>query len=221
MLVLKIENTLARALFDTIVSSTSSALPLASATVNGMLRQVSGKTTDFVDGTNNCQPISAIIPPGAVVAYAGPNIPAGWLFCDGSAVSRTTYANLFAAIGGYYGAGDGSTTFNLPNCVGRFIGHIAALAAAGGAPSVALAVGHLPSHAHSIVDQQHAHGYNVTVFGQGGNQVAPQGGGLQINVVGAGTDFRYTGINTTQAIGSGAAFSIIPPYISMYYIIKY
>src|SRR6185503_20590605 len=47
--------------------------------------------------------------------------PSGWLNCDGSAVSRTTYANLFAAIGTTFGAGDGSTTFNVPDLRGRVI----------------------------------------------------------------------------------------------------
>ena len=54
-------------------------------------------------------------PPGTVQAYAGSAAPSGWLLCDGSAVSRTTYANLFSAISTIWGAGDGSTTFNLPD----------------------------------------------------------------------------------------------------------
>jgi len=51
----------------------------------------------------------------SVILFAGTTVPSGWLVCDGSAVSRSTYANLFNAIGMQYGAGDGSTTFNLPN----------------------------------------------------------------------------------------------------------
>ena len=55
--------------------------------------------------------------PGMVTSWAGShtNVPTGWILCDGSAVSRTTYADLFAVIGTNFGAGDGSTTFNLPN----------------------------------------------------------------------------------------------------------
>ena len=52
---------------------------------------------------------------GSIMAYGGSTAPAGWLKCDGSAVSRTTYSALFAIIGTTYGAGNGSTTFNLPN----------------------------------------------------------------------------------------------------------
>ena len=60
-------------------------------------------------------------PTGAVIAFAMPSSPTGWLQCDGSAVSRTTYAALFAAIGTTYGTGDGSTTFNLPDLRGEFV----------------------------------------------------------------------------------------------------
>ena len=58
---------------------------------------------------------------GAVVAFAGRTTPQGWLLCDGSAVSRTDYAALFAVIGTTYGTGNGSTTFNLPNLVDKFV----------------------------------------------------------------------------------------------------
>lgn len=58
------------------------------------------------------------VPTGALMGFAGSTAPSGWLVCDGSAVSRTTYADLFARIGSTYGDGDGSTTFNLPDCDG-------------------------------------------------------------------------------------------------------
>ena len=58
---------------------------------------------------------------GTVAAFAGNTLPDGWLACDGTAVSRTTYANLFSKIGTTYGSGDGSTTFNLPNLTDKFI----------------------------------------------------------------------------------------------------
>lgn len=62
-----------------------------------------------------------ITPAGVIQAYGGSSAPQGWLICDGSAVSRTTYAALYAAIGTAFGAGDGSTTFNLPNAKGRML----------------------------------------------------------------------------------------------------
>lgn len=67
--------------------------------------------------------INTVVPAGCVFPYAGDaaSAPTGYLTCDGSAVSRTTYATLFAAIGVLHGQGDGSTTFNLPDYRGRFM----------------------------------------------------------------------------------------------------
>ena len=56
-----------------------------------------------------------------MAAFANDTLPDGWLACDGTAVNRTTYANLFSKIGTTYGSGDGSDTFNLPNLTDRFI----------------------------------------------------------------------------------------------------
>ncbi len=61
----------------------------------------------------------AFVPVGGQIPYAGSSAPTGWLLCDGSAVSRSTYAALFAIAGTAYGVGDGSTTFNLPDKRGR------------------------------------------------------------------------------------------------------
>lgn len=88
---------------------------------------------------------------------AAANAPTGWLLCDGSAVSRVTYAALYAAVGVAFGAGDGSTTFNLPDYRGRAplgAGAGAGLTARargdkGGEEAHALAVAELPSHNHT------------------------------------------------------------------------
>lgn len=64
---------------------------------------------------------SQLLPPGAVLPFAGETPPTGWLVCDGSAVSRSTYAELYAYIGTLYGAGNGSTTFNLPDLRNQFV----------------------------------------------------------------------------------------------------
>ena len=157
-LVLKTDNTLARSRFDTIVNSTSSNLPLCDTTKNGMLRQVSGKTTDVVDGTNNCVSIHTFLPAGVVVDYAGPNVPAGWLYCSGQSVLRTDYPDLFIAIGTTYGSVD-STHFTLPDYRGKLTpsagGSFGALGANGGAATVVLAIGNMPSHNHDLGNHVH------------------------------------------------------------------
>ena len=71
--------------------------------VNGEWRKVAGGT------------LYADAPVGSILAFGGSSAPSGWLLCQGQAVSRTTYAELFKAIGTSFGAGDGSTTFNLPD----------------------------------------------------------------------------------------------------------
>ena len=60
-------------------------------------------------------------PAGMISSFCASTPPTGWLQCNGAAVSRTTYADLFAAIGTVYGAGDGSTTFNVPEMRGEFL----------------------------------------------------------------------------------------------------
>lgn len=67
-------------------------------------------TTAFVNSV-----VGLNVPAGIIASYGGDTAPSGWLICDGSEISRTTYADLFSAIGTKYGSGDGSTTFNLPD----------------------------------------------------------------------------------------------------------
>ena len=66
---------------------------------------------------------ATLFPAGMIMPFAGPaeNIPAGWLLCDGSAISRSQYANLYNAIGVCWGTGDGASTFNLPDLRGMFL----------------------------------------------------------------------------------------------------
>jgi microcystin-dependent protein len=109
-----------------------------------------------------------VILPAIIVMYGGTIAPAGWLMCDGSAVSRTTYAALFAAIGGIYGAGDGSTTFNVPDMRGRVpvgVGQGAGLTnrtlnSTGGEETHVLSVAELAAHAHGVTDPTHNHGHS-------------------------------------------------------------
>ncbi|QDP54792.1 MAG: putative tail fiber protein [Prokaryotic dsDNA virus sp.] len=62
-----------------------------------------------------------LAPIGCIMAYAGASAPAGWVFCDGAALSRTAYATLFGQLSTSFGAGDGSTTFNVPDIRGRIM----------------------------------------------------------------------------------------------------
>jgi microcystin-dependent protein len=139
---------------------------------------------------------SVAIPVGALMPYASSlTAPAGWLNCDGSAVSRSTYAALYAAIGTEWGAGDGSTTFNVPDTRSRTIVGAGsstssglttrALGATGGEETHALTVAELATHNHGVADPTHNHG---GVTGQENqNHTHGAGGGLQF-VIGVGNE---------------------------------
>jgi microcystin-dependent protein len=98
-------------------------------------------------------------PAGIVIPFAGNVAPDGWLLCDGSAVSRDTYSDLFEAIGTVYGAGDGSTTFNVPDLSGRVVIGVSnshALGSTGGEASHTLTEQELPAHSHVVPAHGHA-----------------------------------------------------------------
>lgn len=112
--------------------------------------------TDLV--YTSAQPPAPTSIPGLIEPFAGTTVPAGYLLCDGSAVSRIDYATLFEVIGTAFGDGDGSTTFNLPDLGGRVPlgvsqGH--ALGTTGGSETVTLTESELPAHTHEV--PQHGH----------------------------------------------------------------
>jgi len=176
--------------------------------------------------------VSTGIPPGALQPYAGTTAPAGWLIADGTAVSRTTYARLFGAIGTQHGAGDGSTTFNLPDLRGRIpvaldnqgsgvdAGRIGVLAntvgLSGGEELHALSIAELAAHSHT--DAGHVHqerAWNLVVGGS--NTVALQANAAADVGVGSNTSSAAAAIQNT---GSGTAHNNMPPYILSLYLIK-
>jgi len=97
---------------------------LAAGTAAGdavRLDQLPAAATTAVLGLVTLAQVELAVASGIVTAYAGATVPTNWLECNGAAISRTTYAALFAAIGVLWGVGDGSTTFNLPDMRGEFL----------------------------------------------------------------------------------------------------
>lgn len=108
--------------------------------------------------------ITAAIPTATILAYAGNfnTIPTGFLLCAGAAVSRTTYATLFSRIGTRYGAGNGTTTFNIPDfrdkvAYGSFNGNLDSTPIKVGDNTKAIAIANLPVHNHSFLLPSHNH----------------------------------------------------------------
>ena len=182
--------------------------------------------------------------PGMISQYAGATSPNGWMICDGSAVSRTTYSALYSAIGNSYGSGDGSTTFNLPNLRGAVpVGRDSAqtefdtLGEIGGAKTHSLTEAQMPSHSHTGNSGPVAGGLTLYPSGTlyeilmgtaaGANRLfysrnGDANNGVQgmtpgINAINADHSNNFT----TNPSGSGEAHNNLQPYIVVNYIIKF
>ncbi len=159
---------------------------------------------------------SGVVYTGIISAYGGATVPLGWLPCDGAAVDRTVYAALFSIIGTNFGIGDGTTTFNVPPLVGRVpigAGGMIPLGSTGGTDSVTLSTPNLPAHNHGITDPGHTH---TTLAPEDNVTTGTDPGGV---TTGGVTGSSTTGV-TTNNTGSGTAFSILPPYTAVTWMIK-
>ena len=177
----------------------------------------------------NFDKIDATSITGVVQLYAGSTAPNGWLICNGQAVSRTTYAALFAVIGTTYGAGDGSTTFNVPNLVNKTVRGSNSLGKTGGADTVTLSTANLPAHTHGAGSYSAAsngtHTHNAMrsgTSGQNGTCVQRNWDGWETANVGIQSAGAHTHSisGTSGSTGSGSAVTITNPYVMLHYIIK-
>lgn len=214
--------------------------------ITGNLQMGGNKITGMADGTTATDAatygqVAAVnsVMTGTIQMWPTTSAPTGYLLCAGSAVSRTTYAALFAVIGTTFGAGDGSTTFNLPNYADRMpigSGTIAASIGATGGSKDAVVVSHThtvsisdPGHNHTINDPGHTHsvlGTNSTTSIGGGPVVFDSGyPAIQPGIVGSTTGIsinnRTTGISASASTtGSSGTNANLPPYLGINFIIK-
>ena len=157
------------------------------------------------------------MPIGFNVLFSGPDnkIPTGWMLCDGRAISRTTYSELFDLIGTTYGVGDGSTTFNIPNLKGKVpVGlniddeEFDVLGKTGGEKEHTLIVGEIPAHNHKIK------------LRGGNNSDGGAVGFTEGKVYGQSNSFNNYQDIYMQKIGSDQPHNNLQPYIVQNYIIK-
>lgn len=164
-------------------------------------------------------------PIATIHAFAGTSAPDGWAMCDGSEVSRTDNAALFAAIGETYGVGDGSTTFNLPDMRGEFLRGLDNMGTAAGArgkdvDGTARTVGQAQSHAFGSHNHQV---YGTSVANSDGSvqttQRARSLGGQNTNLGGYG--YRNTfGVSGAQIVQNTGGTETRPANMAINYIIK-
>jgi microcystin-dependent protein len=188
----------------------------------------------------------ALLPLGMVLPYAGLTAPSGYLFCYGQAVSRTTYAALYAIVADTYGAGDGSTTFNLPDLRGRTVagqddmGGSSAnrltnandglngdtLGATGGGETQTLVTANLPAYTPSGTNAGGAASFTFSgaSFTSGANlvdgaDIQTSGGSTTITMNAANSNFTQPTFTGAAQGGTSDAFGIVQPTIILNYII--
>ena len=175
-------------------------------------------TTEFVKTALASVKIPEAVTVGTVIAFAGNSVPSGYLMCNGAAVSRTTYAALYKAIGTTYGTGNGSTTFNLPNLVDKFVQ---------GSNTVGTAkIAGLPNITGSVAS---AYGEHNTNIGQGAlsHQICTTGwanGRQDGGDSGDGEPIQSNTIYIDASHSSGVygnSSTVQPPALTMRYLIKY
>lgn len=207
-----------------VVSTTTSTSTTTGALVVGGGAGVSGNlnvggavtTVTMPFGTSNTAVATTAfvqnnsVPPGSLLMWSTGTAPSGYLLCNGNAVSRTTFAGLFAVIGTTFGIGDGTTTFNLPNYNNRFpvgAGNLYALGSTGGSKDSTV-----DSHTHSLS--------STVVRGVATTSTLVDSSieGSSANVITSITpNIGTVNVSTTGSSGTDAN---MPPYLGIQFIIK-
>lgn len=169
------------------------------------------------DGSGWVSSAPNYVPTGGMVMWGTASAPSGYLLCNGSAVSRSTYSALFAVVGTAFGSGDGSTTFNLPDFRDRFpvgAGTTYSANSTGGSKD-AIVVSH--THTATVTDPGHVHLIGFQSIDAGSDYGSTASG----NTAGSQTQSATTGVTVSNSTtGSSGTNANLPPYLGVYFIIK-
>lgn len=163
--------------------------------------KLKGNSNQYISGSGAFVNFPTITPIGSVQFYSGSSAPTGYLLCDGMAVSRTTYADLFAICGTIYGSGDGSTTFNLPDLRQRF----PLTKSDSGTGNTLGATGGTIDHVHTVDPPNTTSG-------------TPSGNVAATNLTGSAASTTHTHDVNISQFNSGTSN---PPFLVLNAIIKY
>jgi len=166
--------------------------------------------------------VDQVTPPGMIATYAGTSAPTGWLACQGQAISRTTYADLFTAISTTWGSGDGSTTFNVPDLRGMFVRGTGTNATGSSSGTVGPSVGAYAAdtylnHSHGVTDPGHTHTYSYSSIAAGGSAIAGNPP-YQVTSPTSTTSTATTGLTVNTSTTGGTETK--PKNYGVLYIIK-
>lgn len=190
-----------------------------------VLRRTSVSSSAWTSWVSEMRPDAPLVPSGVIVPWGGVagSVPSGYFPCDGRTISRTEWPALYAAIGTTHGSGNGSTTFNIPNLLGRIpvgwsgSGKFTSVGQTGGADSVTLTSAQLPAISGTVA----IHG------GEGGSGLwGPTGAFSSSPTVSGyrapnGTTAAVNSIRELKfSVGGNGSHENMPPYITLYYIIK-
>ena len=177
--------------------------------------EVTDKPATFPPAEHTHEAQEDSTPAGSMIMFGGAVAPTGWLFCDGAAVSRETYAALFAAIGTTWGAGDGSTTFNLPDARGR-----SAMGAGQGSGLTARTLGTtLGEESHALTANEngtHSHVETATT--------SPSNAAGSVRAMSQGMFYYNDSVVTSNFTGNsglGTPHNTVHPVFVANYIIKF
>lgn len=211
--------------WDAVVSSAAYGLLVAT---NNLSDVASASTALANLGGASAATLAALLPAGCVFPWGGSSPPTGYLECNGAAVSRSTFSTLFSNIGTTFGAGDGSTTFNIPDCRGYFVrgwddGRGIDTGRTRGTNQASALASH--THANTLSDPGHVHHCNIGASDKGGSgngyAYSDGAGGSTVKATyDIISDFvaATTGITITNAAFGGT--DTYPINIAMMYIIK-